>query len=129
MTSNKWIFKEKSKYLNYIKVFPFFHFIFLLKRNLQDKTWERPEAVASTCNFIKKETLPQVFSCEFYNISKNTFSNITPPVIASEKWRTVKLVTLQRNFFAEGTGNMVNDHYARNRKKIQEISMERSFCN
>ena len=25
------------------------------------------------CNFIKKETLSQVFSCEFYKISKNTF--------------------------------------------------------
>ena len=28
-----------------------------------------PEA----CNFIKKETLAQVFSCEFWKISKNTF--------------------------------------------------------
>ena len=26
------------------------------------------------CNFIKKETLAQVFSCEFSEISKNTFS-------------------------------------------------------
>ena len=26
------------------------------------------------CNFIKKETLAQVFSCEFCEISKNTFS-------------------------------------------------------
>ena len=25
------------------------------------------------CNFIKKETLTQVFSCEFSEISKNTF--------------------------------------------------------
>ena len=25
------------------------------------------------CSFIKKETLAQVFSCEFYEISKNTF--------------------------------------------------------
>ena len=25
------------------------------------------------CNFIKKETLAQVFSCGFYEISKNTF--------------------------------------------------------
>ena len=29
----------------------------------------RPEA----CNFIKKEALAQVFSCEFCEISKNTF--------------------------------------------------------
>ena len=27
----------------------------------------------SACNFIKKETLTQVFSCEFCEISKNTF--------------------------------------------------------
>ena len=26
------------------------------------------------CNFIKKETLAQVFSCEFCEISKNNFS-------------------------------------------------------
>ena len=25
------------------------------------------------CSFIKKETLAQVFSCEFFEISKNTF--------------------------------------------------------
>ena len=28
---------------------------------------------AAACNFIKKETLAQVFSCEFCEISKNTF--------------------------------------------------------
>ena len=30
------------------------------------------------CNFIKKETLAQVFSCEFCQISKNTFTYRTP---------------------------------------------------
>ena len=30
------------------------------------------------CNFIKKETLAQVFSCEFREISKNTFFYRTP---------------------------------------------------
>ena len=30
------------------------------------------------CDFIKKETLAQVFSCEFYEISKNTFFYRTP---------------------------------------------------
>ena len=34
-------------------------------------------------NFIKKETLARVFSCEFCEISKNTFSYRTPPVPAS----------------------------------------------
>ena len=28
---------------------------------------------AEACNFIKKETLAQVFSCEFWETSKNTF--------------------------------------------------------
>ena len=36
------------------------------------------------CNFIKKETLAQVFSCEFCEISKNTFFYRTPLVAASD---------------------------------------------
>ena len=39
-------------------------------------------------NFIKKETLAQVFYCEFCEISKNTFSYGTPPVAASRYWIT-----------------------------------------
>ena len=35
-------------------------------------------------NFIKKETLAQLFSCEFCKISKNTFSYRTPLVVASD---------------------------------------------
>ena len=35
------------------------------------------------CNFIKKETLAQVFSCEFCEISKNTFFYRIPLVAAS----------------------------------------------
>ena len=30
------------------------------------------------CNFIKNEALAQVFSCEFCEISKNTFFHRTP---------------------------------------------------
>ena len=33
--------------------------------------------------FFKKESLAQVFSCEFCEIFKNTFSSRTPPVAAS----------------------------------------------
>ena len=36
-----------------------------------------------TCNFIEKETLPQVFSYKFWEISKNIFFYRTPPVAAS----------------------------------------------
>ena len=41
------------------------------------------QSPASVCNFIKKETLLQVFSCEFCEISTNTFSYRTPLVSAS----------------------------------------------
>ena len=37
------------------------------------------------CNFIKKETLAQVFSCGFCEISKNTFLHSIPLVAASEE--------------------------------------------
>ena len=39
---------------------------------------------AEACNFIEKETLEEVFSRKFCEISKNTFSYRTPPVAASE---------------------------------------------
>ena len=38
---------------------------------------------AQACNFIKKETLAKVFSCEFCEVSKNTFFYRTPLVAAS----------------------------------------------
>ena len=39
-------------------------------------------------NFIEKETLVQVSSCEFREISKNTFSYSTPPVAAAaDNWK------------------------------------------
>ena len=36
------------------------------------------------CNYIKKETLAQVFFCEFCEIFKNTFFYRTPSVTTSE---------------------------------------------
>ena len=38
----------------------------------------------SACSFINKETLAQVFSCEFCEISKNTFLHGAALVAASE---------------------------------------------
>ena len=35
------------------------------------------------CNFIMKETLAQMFSCEFYEISKNTLYYKIPLMAAS----------------------------------------------
>ena len=43
----------------------------------------RQSLYRSDCNFIKKETLAQVFSSEYCEISKNIFSYRTPPMAAS----------------------------------------------
>ena len=45
-----------------------------MSQNSQENTCAR-----DFFNFIKKETLAQVFSCEFYDVSKNTFSYRVPP--------------------------------------------------
>ena len=37
----------------------------------------------AACNFIKNKTPPQVFSCEFSEVFKNTFFDRTPLVAAS----------------------------------------------
>ena len=39
---------------------------------------------ADACNFIKEETLAQVFSCDFWENFKNTFFHRKPLVAASE---------------------------------------------
>ena len=36
---------------------------------------------ASACNFIKKETLAHVFSCEFFKVCKNSFFYRTPTLL------------------------------------------------
>ena len=53
----------------------------LISENSQENTCARVSFLS--CNFIKKETLTQMFSCEFSEISKNIFSYRTPPVAAS----------------------------------------------
>ena len=47
------------------------------------------KGILGTCNFIKKETMGQVFSSKFCEISKNTFFYRAPPVVASvNSWHT-----------------------------------------
>ena len=58
-----------------------------ISQNSQESTCARVsfsiKFQAEACNFIQKETLAQLFSCEFCKISKNSFSYRTPPVAAS----------------------------------------------
>ena len=60
---------------------------------------------ASVCNFIKKETLTQVFSFEFGKISENTFSYRTPPVTASEKRLSLWFLKTHKTFFHKRTAS------------------------
>ena len=58
-----------------------------ISKNSQENTCARVSFLiklqAEACNFIKRETLGQVFSCEFCKISKNTFPYRTPSVSVS----------------------------------------------
>ena len=57
-----------------------------ISQNTHESIW--PEA----CNFIKKETLKQVFSCDFCEIFKNTFWYRIPLVATSDSGSESKLV-------------------------------------
>ena len=76
---NPWsFFTCKSTYL-YVILTILLHFKNATLCNTCDKS-------TATCNFIKKETLAQVFSCEFCEIFKKTFFHRTPQVAASAEY-------------------------------------------
>ena len=56
--------------------------------------------VHSIYNFIKNETLAQVFSCEFYKISKNNF-------FTEHLWATVSLALTEKQLKFQKTMDMV----------------------
>ena len=60
---------------------------------------------SQACNFIKIETLAQVFFSEFCEISKNTFSYRTPPVAASAEVYSEPCQKFKKELFAK----IVND--------------------
>ena len=71
MASNKHADFRKTENFDRSKCYP------------EDVSKDKRKEEAEACNFIKKETLAQVFSFEFCEISKNTFSYRTPLVAAS----------------------------------------------
>ena len=68
-----------------------------ISQNSQENTCARVSLLiklpTKAWNFIKKETLTQVYSCEFCEISKSTFSYRTFPWVASDNkiFQNVKL--------------------------------------
>ena len=59
----------------------------LYSENTKSYQKELPRGVQA-CNFIKRETLAQVFSHKFCQIFKNTFSERTPLVGATVLWQS-----------------------------------------
>ena len=62
------------------------------------------ESVVQRCsekafNFIENEILAQLFSCEFWEISKNTFFYKTPPVTASVTYNDTALTTTTLEYY------------------------------
>ena len=60
----------------------------------------KPEA----CNFIKKETLAQVFSCEFYEISKNNF-------FTEQLWTNASAVQKRKAPFSQEVRNSTKERH------------------
>ena len=64
-----------------------------ISQNLQENTRARVSfliKLQEACNFIKKETLARVFSCEFCQIFKNIFSLRTLPLATSVNQAFIK---------------------------------------
>ena len=60
--------------------------------SLEFRKIHRKTPVPEACNFIKKETLAQVFSCEFCEISENTFLTEHFRTTGSEYNRSNRLI-------------------------------------
>ena len=57
--------------------------------------------MAEACNFIEEETLAQVFSCEFCEISKNTF-------FTEHVWTTASINILFANTLRPDENNLIH---------------------
>ena len=73
------------------------------------------------CNFIKKETLAQVFSCEFCKNFKNIFFYRTPPVPASEILPIFRICLFQPHKLTLWTHHL-NYNYARRSYGVQAVT-------
>ena len=100
--------------------------------NSQENTCARVFLQPLACNFIKIESLTQVFSCEFCeHLSKNTIFYKTLQVAASVKaCNFIKIRLCHWWFFCELSKNFRNVFLMRckNFLKIQKITGEKKVC-
>ena len=88
--------------------------------------WFFNSSSSGACNFMKKETLTQVFSCEFFKISKNTFLTEHLWANASEPQHTYnKLAVYNRPvwpfYVTSNTNKIINSRgYHRNLALYQQ---------
>ena len=77
LTSNKLILEQKSKYLNSIRVFPFFHFIFLLEWNKQEIFKRRHEKdqkqLPQPATLLKKRLYHRCLPVNFAKFLRTSF--------------------------------------------------------
>ena len=86
-------------------------------QNSQENTCTRVSfLIKLQANFIKKETLGYVFTCEFCQISKNTFSYRTLTVATSED--QINLVTILK--FASLNPHFEN--FTKNKRRVMKYS-------
>ena len=93
---------------------------------------------SEVCNFIKKETLAEEFSCEFCEISKNTFLHRAPVVAASEgpalkkfiakanRKKALKYIKNIRTFAADCVKKKGNDFFYNLNPLF--VTDKKSFC-
>ena len=62
-----------------------------------------PAPEPKACNFIKKDTLAQVFSCDFFEISENTFftEHIWTTASGADLYRVDEIYINERNDWRE----------------------------
>ena len=110
------LWRQSNLYSN--RVFPFFHFIFLLKRNKQKifKTGHEKGQKQSPqpATLFNRDFATGILLWILWNFYEHLFWKNAYSLTASERWKIVKPITLQRNFFTQITGNRVSDHNARN---------------
>ena len=97
--------------------------------NIRSSYWRSSVRKGVLRNFVRftgkhlRQSLAQVFSCEFCEISKNTFSYKTPPVAASGIYFD-RIYTVCANFIAEmiiKSKIMKSYEIIKNWKKMPEI--------
>ena len=92
----------------------------MIKKHIISKLFCISVLSLSSCNFIKKGTLAQMFSCEFCEFFKNSFLYRTPPVAASEKRKHIYLegwhyetFKVLYTFFSDFVSTLVIKEYAK----------------